>query len=118
MKFKTHNNGGNSLKKFHCLYNLNAEYAQLVELFGRPMLFGETDEYSSSPVELPEWHITFPDGEVAVIYQYRTSPHPTINDLWNVGGTSHEAAGRILRLVYAEEHDPEANESMTLQEVS
>lgn len=84
MKFT---NGGNSNYS-----SLKGEfpitYAELVEIFGKPK-YGPND--SDMDKVTCEWVLTFEDGTIATIYDWKTNRTPMNEYEWHIGGQSAEA---------------------------
>jgi len=78
----------------------HATYAQLVDTFGPPTT---GDDYKTDV----EWHLLFPDGTVATIYNWKNGPAycgdagTPIEELtdWNIGGNSGNALDYIQRIL-------------------
>lgn len=108
MNFKTHNEVSVDINFTHLQGYVNADYATLCEVFGKPQ------EGDGCKVDA-EWWVRFDDGLVATIYNWknglnymgaRGTPVEQI-DVWHIGGHSAEAAIRIKALVeqHAEEYE-------------
>ena len=99
MKFKTHNEVEVNINGSHLQGHIQANYADLVHLFGKPS--DRFDNYKSDA----EWEILFDDGSVATIYNWKNGKNycgenglelEEIQD-WNIGGFD----ARAVQNVYA-----------------
>ena len=102
MKFVTHNQteiaiGGTSFKGY-----ITADYTKLVAVFGTPTT---GDEYKVDA----EWKITFADGTVATIYNWKNGKNYLGDDgvdavditNWHVGGKSQTAYDYVVEALSA-----------------
>jgi hypothetical protein len=94
MKFQTHNETEVDTNMSHLQGYITADYEELVDAFGSPMRYG-FDDYKVDA----EWHISFADGTVASIYNWKngkkfTKGNPSINGTWSI--TSVQNSGRIV----------------------
>ena len=60
-------------------------YAELVEIFGKPK-YGPNSDLDKTTCE---WALTFEDGTIATIYDYKTPCTPQGDYEWHIGG--HDA---------------------------
>lgn len=97
MNFKTHNEiVGIHISDTSLQGQINADYYDLVDLFGMPM---DGDGYKVDA----EWWVQFANGTVATIYNWKNGRNYLGNDgldvraieQWNIGGKS----GRAVELV-------------------
>jgi hypothetical protein len=72
-------------------------FAKLVKAFGAPT-YGP-DEASGDGKVSCEWCLTFEDGTVATIYDYKEDSTPMGEYSWHIGGTSIESVNRVLECV-------------------
>ena len=72
-------------------------FAKLVKAFGAPT-YGP-DEASGDGKVSCEWCLTFEDGTVATIYDYKEDSTPMDEYSWHIGGTSIEAVNRVLECI-------------------
>ena len=91
MKYQTHNETEVDTNMSHLQGYINADYEELVDAFGLPMRYG-FDDYKVDA----EWHISFADGTVASIYNWKNGRNymgtqgMDVQDIreWHVGGYS------------------------------
>lgn len=67
-------------------------YERIVEVFGEP-----TRSYGDKTTA--EWEITFADGKVATIYDWKEEYTPMGLYEWHIGGRSKEVVGRVQALL-------------------
>jgi hypothetical protein len=60
-------------------------FAELVEIFGKPK-YGPNADLDKTTCE---WALTFEDGTIATIYDYKTNQTPMFEYAWHIGG--HDA---------------------------
>lgn len=75
--------------------DLYANYDELVKAFGEPTFLGDSSEKTQA-----EWHLTFEDGLVAAIYDYKeydTEKEDVVN--WRVGGRDSEVCARVNKII-------------------
>jgi len=72
-------------------------FAELVKTFGAPT-YGP-DEASGDGKVSCEWCLTFDDGTVATIYDYKEDSTPMGEYSWHIGGTSIDAVNRVLEWI-------------------
>ena len=66
---------------------VHAYYHQLVEVFGEPEGGGDKTTV--------EWCLSFEDGTVATIYDWKEYDTPLGLYAWHIGGTSQRAVDRV-----------------------
>ena len=66
---------------------VQAYYHQLVEVFGEPEGGGDKTTV--------EWCLSFEDGTVATIYDWKEYETPMGLHRWNIGGKSHRDVDRV-----------------------
>jgi hypothetical protein len=66
---------------------MQAYYHQLVEVFGEPEGGGDKTTV--------EWCLSFEDGTVATIYDWKEYDTPTGLYNWHIGGKSKQAVARV-----------------------
>ncbi|CAB4133861.1 hypothetical protein UFOVP263_27 [uncultured Caudovirales phage] len=97
MKFVTHNTSDVNINGTSLQGYIQANYYDLVELFGEP---NSGDEYKIDA----EWDILFEDGTVATIYNWKDGknycgsdgfPVDDITD-WHIGGFNKEAVIHVI----------------------
>jgi hypothetical protein len=85
MKFTTDADvNGTSLQGY-----VQAYYHQLVEVFGEPEGGGDKTTV--------EWCLSFEDGTVATIYDWKEYETPMGLHRWHIGGRSQKAVDRVTR---------------------
>jgi len=102
MKYQTHNETNIDNNMSHLQGYIKADYEELVEAFGSPM----ADGYDNYKVDA-EWMISFEDGTVATIYNWKNgrnymgSQGMDVEDMveWNVGGFSKIALFRLAEVL-------------------
>ena len=62
-------------------------FAELVEIFGQPK-YGPNADLDKTTCE---WALTFEDGTIATIYDYKTNSTPMFEYEWHIGGHTAEA---------------------------
>ena len=67
---------------------VQAYYHQLVEVFGEPEAGGDKTTV--------EWCLSFEDGTVATIYDWKEYDTPTGLYHWHIGGKSNLAVDRVI----------------------
>jgi hypothetical protein len=67
-------------------------FAELVEIFGRPK-YGPNADCDKTTCE---WALTFEDGTVATIYDYKTPFTPMGEYEWHIGGHDAEAYTHVV----------------------
>jgi hypothetical protein len=67
-------------------------FAELVEIFGRPK-HGPNADLDKTTCE---WALTFEDGTVATIYDYKTDRTPMGLYEWHIGGHDAEAYTHVV----------------------
>jgi hypothetical protein len=67
-------------------------YAELVEIFGRPK-YGPNADLDKTTCE---WALTFEDGTVATIYDYKTNRTPMGLYEWHIGGHDELAYTHVV----------------------
>jgi hypothetical protein len=88
MKFsKTAKTNGSGLKGY-----VTTTYSQLVKVFGLPN-YGPND--SSGDKVTCEWKLTFADGTIATIYDWKLESTPMGIYDWHIGGVSGDACLRV-----------------------
>lgn len=70
-----------------------ATYRDLVDAFGMPTT--GPDDFLDDKVTC-SWHLTFEDGTVATIYDWKTGYTPTGVYNWHIGGKNKTAVERVL----------------------
>lgn len=60
-----------------------------------------------------EWHLRFPDGTVATIYDWKTGQTPTGAYAWHIGGHSPKAVELVHGLIGKEMHDRKPHKHLT-----
>jgi hypothetical protein len=100
MKFITHNDEDININGTCRQGYFNTHYAELVTLFGKPH---EGDGYKVDW----EWSISFEDGAVATIYNWKNGPNygnldagPGTVKEWNIGGHGSEAYTNIHKVIW------------------
>ena len=88
MKFKT---GRADINGTSLMGYVLTTYERIVEVFGEPV--GGGDKSTA------EWDITFADGKVATIYDWKEYSTPMGLYQWHIGGRSKEVVGRIEALL-------------------
>ena len=68
---------------------LTATYQDLVAVFGEP------EQQYDEKVQV-EWCLTFTDGTVATIYDYRDCSYPESITNWHIGGRCEDAVARVM----------------------
>ena len=68
---------------------MEAYYHQLVEVFGEPEDGGDKTTV--------EWCLSFEDGTVATIYDWKEYETPMGRYQWHIGGRSQKAVDRVTR---------------------
>ena len=85
MKFTTEADvNGTSLQGY-----VQAYYHQLVEVFGEPEAGGDKTTV--------EWCLSFEDGTVATIYDWKEYETPMGLHRWHIGGRNYEAVDRVTQ---------------------
>ena len=86
MNFETHNDSDISVNGTSLRGHIRVRFSRLCEVFGEPLTGGAEDKVQA------EWKVSFSDGTVATIYDWKRDGQPldTI-DIWNVGGKSLDA---------------------------
>ena len=91
----------------HRVGRTSASYADLTKAFGAPTIRATPDDQGESVSA--EWHITFPDGTFATVYDYKTSPLYDQDDVtasqlsaylrrnrdWSIGGRDARSARAV-----------------------
>lgn len=67
-------------------------YAELVEIFGKPK-YGPNADLDKTTCE---WALTFEDGTVATIYDYKTNRTPMGEYEWHIGGHDAKAYTHVV----------------------
>ena len=83
----------------HLQGNVGATYQELVEVFGEPIRYDSDGTTHMNNKTDAEWRISFEDGTVATIYNYKNGLNylgaegKRVNEIsmWNVGGHSERA---------------------------
>jgi len=90
--------------------DINVTYTKLVRTFGEPTIKAGPEDIGAK--EAVEWHIQFPDGTLATIYDYKESPlyeaeepisqaklttYLRRNRDWSIGGSSKHAATLVRK---------------------
>jgi hypothetical protein len=84
MKFTTDaNRNGTCLQGY-----ITAYFHQLVEVFGEPELGGDKTT--------AEWALTFEDGTIATIYDWKEYATPMGEYRWHIGGHSPAAVWAVI----------------------
>lgn len=87
--------------------SVQISYDKLVQAFGEPENVGE----HSDKVRF-EWDLTFADGTVAAIYDWKQYGTPAgFIEEWNIGGKSHRAVELVLEHLRPDCQAPEFNEA-------
>jgi hypothetical protein len=102
MKFTTHNDANISTGGTHLQGYLQANYADLVKVFGQP--FGGDNHKTDA-----EWEVCFEDGTRATIYNWKNGKNYCGEDglevqkikEWNIGGFNQDAVDRVLKALHA-----------------
>lgn len=102
MNYITHNTQPISIDGTHGVGQIQCDYQKLVAAFGLPMKEG-FDDYKCDA----EWHVSFDDGTVASIYNWKngynylgTSGKPTTEiKIWNIGGRDKHAVDRVVSAI-------------------
>jgi len=90
----------NDISGTHLQGNVGATYQELVEVFGEPTYFKESDFFTDFDNKIDaQWAIKFEDGTVATIYNYKNGLNYLGAEgkrlsqimMWNVGGYSERA---------------------------
>ena len=68
-------------------------YSELVEIFGRPK-YGPNDHNLDKTT--CEWALTFEDGTIATIYDYKVGYTPMGEYEWHIGGHDAQAYTHIV----------------------
>ena len=68
---------------------VQAYYHQLVEVFGEPEAGGDKTTV--------EWCLSFEDGTVATIYDWKEYETPMGLHRWHIGGRNYEAVDRVTQ---------------------
>lgn len=84
MKFKTHAD----VHGTHLQGYITAYFHQLVEVFGEPTYGG--DKVTA------EWMLTFEDGTIATIYDWKEYATPMGEYRWHIGGHSPAAVWAVI----------------------
>jgi hypothetical protein len=72
---------------------MNATYYDLVTVFGEPN-YGPNDSMDDKVT--CEWNLTFEDGTVATIYDYKEGSTPFYNYDWHIGGHNMDAVTHVM----------------------
>ena len=96
MTFTTHNQAQIDINGTHLQGYVDAKYAELVSLFGKPT---DGDGYKVDA----EWMLRFEDGAVATIYNYKNGKNYNGDeglaveqiDHWHIGGLSKAVVDRV-----------------------
>ena len=83
----------------HLQGNVGATYQELVEVFGEPIRYDSDGTTHMNNKTDAEWRISFEDGTVATIYNYKNGlnylgaegKRVSEISMWNVGGHSERA---------------------------
>lgn len=67
-------------------------YSELVEIFGKPK-YGPNADLDKTTCE---WALTFEDGTVATIYDYKTNRTPMGEYEWHIGGHDAKAYTHVV----------------------
>lgn len=67
-------------------------FAELVEIFGQPKYGPNCRDLDKTTCE---WALTFEDGTIATIYDYKTDWTPMGEYEWHIGGHDAEAVVRV-----------------------
>jgi hypothetical protein len=67
-------------------------FAELVEIFGRPKYGPNADRDKTTC----EWALTFEDGIIATIYDYKTNCTPMGEYEWHIGGHDVKAYTHVV----------------------
>lgn len=102
MKYQTHNETEVNTNMSHLQGYITADYEELVDAFGPPMRYG-FDDYKVDA----EWHISFADGSVASIYNWKNGRNymgtqgMDVQDIreWHVGGFSKITLFRVAEVL-------------------
>lgn len=74
--------------------NVTTTYAELERVFGQP----DNGPNDHGDKVTCEWVITFSDGSVATIYDWKVyGPTPTERFTWNIGGFNRKVVGLVER---------------------
>lgn len=76
---------------------INAYYSQLVDVFGEPN-FGPND--NSMDKVTCQWILTFENGTVATIYDWKEMDTPFSEYRWHIGGRSLDAISKVLEVFH------------------
>ena len=68
-------------------------FAELVEIFGKPK-YGPNDFNLDKTT--CEWALTFEDGTIATIYDYKTDRTPFREYEWHIGGHDNKAYHHVV----------------------
>ena len=91
--FKTHNDTEIEIAGTSLLGEIDVRFSQLVKTFGKP-----SESYDGEKTDA-EWHLLFPGGVVATIYNWKDGKNyngpdgEDVDDIrtWHVGGKEYEA---------------------------
>ena len=76
---------------------VTAYYSQLVDIFGEPT-WGPNDPGHDKVT--CQWSLTFKDGTVATIYDWKEFETPFSEYKWHVGGHDSQALAKILEVFH------------------
>ena len=68
-------------------------FAELCEIFGQPKYGPNCRDLDKTTCE---WALTFEDGTIATIYDYKTDWTPMGEYEWHIGGHSEAAVDRVV----------------------
>ena len=92
LDFITHQQDNISITGTSYQGRVNCPYYQIENSFGKPYE-GDGDKTRA------EWAITFEDGTVATIYDWKTDIDPIKNTDWHIGGFKPAAVEHVLHVL-------------------
>lgn len=72
---------------------IHATYAKLVSVFGEPQHGPDSNDMDKVTCE---WVITFNDGTIATIYDWKLDSTPRDKYGWHIGGTNYDAVLNVF----------------------
>tara|TARA_R110002110_G_C13124518_1_gene688224 strand:- start:277 stop:636 length:360 start_codon:yes stop_codon:yes gene_type:complete len=101
--YTTHNDEPINIDGTHRQGYIDCTYHQLTRLFGAP----DPDQLNNGYKVDWEWNLTFDDGTIATIYNWKNGPnycgkdglHETQIHTWNVGGFTKQAVRNVESII-------------------